>query len=53
LWIVGSMYGWSHIGARRARMGNKLAVFGSPDADEGKRESFIHIHLAPIADYAA
>ena len=32
------------------RIGNKLAALGSPDAGEGKRESFIHIHLVPIAD---
>jgi len=32
------------------RIGNKLAALGNPDAGEGKRESFIHIHLAPIAD---
>jgi glutamate dehydrogenase len=38
------------IGVRR--IGNKLAALGTPDAGEGKRESFIHIHLAPIADDA-
>ena len=32
------------------RIGNKLAALGSPDPGEGKRESFIHIHLVPIAD---
>ena len=33
------------------RDGSKLAALGAPGA-EGKRESFIHIHLAPIADDA-
>ena len=32
------------------RNGNKLIALGSPDTAEGKRESFIHIHLVPIAD---
>jgi glutamate dehydrogenase len=34
------------------RNGSKLVSLGIPDAAEGKRESFIHIHLAPIADDA-
>ena len=32
------------------RNGNKLVALGGPDTAEGKRESFIHIHLVPIAD---
>jgi glutamate dehydrogenase len=35
------------------RVGNKLNVIDAPDATGGARESFIHIHLAPIADDAA
>ena len=35
-------------GARRSE--GKLAALGNPDIGEGKRESFIHIHLAPITD---
>src|SRR5262249_18223720 len=35
-------------GARRNE--SKLAALGNPDIGEGKRESFIHIHLAPITD---
>ena len=35
------------------RNGSKLLALDAPDAAEGKRESFIHIHLAPIADDAA
>ncbi|HEX9072398.1 MAG TPA: NAD-glutamate dehydrogenase, partial [Pseudolabrys sp.] len=32
------------------RNGSKLVSLETPDTAEGKRESFIHIHLAPIAD---
>ena len=36
------------LGARRAE--NRLIMLGNPDIGEGQRESFIHIHLAPIAN---
>ena len=35
------------------RDGANLAVLGAPDAAGSARESFIHIHLEPIADEAA
>jgi glutamate dehydrogenase len=35
-------------GARRNE--SKLSALGNPDIGEGKRESFIHIHLAPVID---
>ena len=35
------------------RDGAKLVALGAPDAAGGARESFIHIHLEPIADEAA
>ena len=34
------------------RDGSKLVALGAPEA-QGKRESFIHIHLAPVVDDAA
>jgi glutamate dehydrogenase len=39
------------LGVRRD--GAKLVVLGTPDAAGSARESFIHIHLEPIADGAA
>jgi glutamate dehydrogenase len=35
------------------RKGSKLISLGAPDGANAARESFIHIHLAPIADEAA
>ena len=35
------------------RDGRKLIALGAPDAADSARESFIHIHLEPIADEAA
>src|SRR5437588_416052 len=35
------------------RSGSKLVSLGAPDDAGAKRESFIHVHLVPIADDAA
>ena len=35
------------LGVRRTQ--SKLTALGNPDIGEGRRESFIHIHLAPVA----